>query len=130
MRSGANDKYPRSNRVWTSEQQEPIVDAVAAALAHGADVSGLEDREDLLPGESASSLVGVGDEHAERSLSQALFDQHRIPIDRAGLGVRRNAGQLQPFLNRVRELSTDPRSQVIRLPLLGRLLEVAGGWDP
>lgn len=81
-------------------QEKPIIDPAPAAFAFGADVSGLENREDLLAGDKAALLIDVGDEDAEAPLAQPLLHEYRVSVDGDLVLVGGDGKGLKPLLDR------------------------------
>jgi hypothetical protein len=125
-------------RVDVGAEQEPVVDAMLAFLGDGSDVCRLQNRKDLLAGDRAATLVGLGHQghqYLERALPEARPHQDRLaehpPRLDLDLDVQIELARHRPE----RHVLPQPRPvrrrrEVVALPGLDVLAEVLGRWEP
>ena len=70
-------------------QEKSVPCLVRAAVAIGTNVRSLQGRQRPLLGDRAAPPIDIGDQHPERSLSEARPDEVRLAKARAGLGHAR-----------------------------------------
>ena len=66
--------------MYIRTEKTTIVDAMLSSLFYWPDMRCLNNWQGFLTCNRATSLVGVGDEHSECSLSQTRTHQYRLPI--------------------------------------------------
>jgi len=111
------------DNLFATTYVDHLVDAVLSAAGIGADVGGLEHRQDALGGDGAAALVGVGHEHPEAALAEARPHQRGLAVaGRAGLAppgrpVRRRAAHAEGILDVAPQGAAGLGVEVVRLAL-------------
>jgi hypothetical protein len=117
-------------------EEEAVVEAVLASLADREDVGGVQDRQRLLSGHRAATLVAVRHQHAESALAQPATDGDGISVDPRQLlcrDLRRDGDPLgDPLEARGNLIPQAPAGGRLRVVALLRDVrrEVRRGWNP